>query len=1178
MAVQLERLRQRAAPATSQHSDAAADDYDDSDDYADDEDFDSSAAAAADEEDALLEDDDGFDDASDIVDDADAAAPDDDQLLFDADDLADLEDALHGPGLVASLGRDYISGSSSRSSHGRKLSAKAQRALAAYVVRLANSTSAGQCYSCLTNGCKNFGSCSGPTCTCPPGFGGPDCSQPTCNSTTVSWYLRTVRSQDESCTCDSGFTGPTCNVCKTKTACTAVLGSDAECNSSPEPWQTNHGVCDISDTRLSSKFPGRMQLTISRDRAQSSALASVWLDNHNQLSCDMRGCAQLVTGPLQRWECASMVCECAGNTTLCPLVTASASLSNGSFLFICSGSDSTCTAKFPFFDRIAPTGVTVANCTYGECARPTDRPFFEQQAAAPALSVVEITSIAIAAVLFLALTACFLWAVVYKLCVVQRRKPPKKMEGPNIMIHRLSYQIKGVGEILKEVSAVVPAGRVMAIMGPSGSGKSSLLSILAQEQKEGRTRGAILFNGTRLLPHVVKSIVGFVRQGDYFLPTLTVRETLLWYATLRCSEKLFSDEIRQRVDQIIEDIGLSVLKDVRVGLDGVETPQGHGLSVGERRLLSIAMEIVRDCPILLLDEPTTGLDSSTSYHLIKYLVHLSRSASKTIILTIHQPRSDIYTLFDEVIVLSSGSQLYSGPGSSASSHFKSRGYPCPEGHNVADHMLDLAMGINTFDYAGQPVWKGDNVSVASIKRRRAETLGLQGGDGAGRSKKSASRSSLRADYLRAAASGPPTELEASRPLTGGEAAGEPSTPAPPPLQRSGSRGSQLARMGPPALRIRLPGDSAAAGAPSATHHFSRLPDFPPGWDGPPSHGAGGGRAFSDDDPEMAWDEAKGGPFGAAGGGLSFREAESTGFLSQMMALGERKKKETLRDPALIIGHAVISVVFGVFVAIFYVGTDLTLSSLQGRLGSFTFVLAFVGFSSLTAAGSITSHLSLQARERASGYYSSFPAYFINVTYDLLYIRLLPVVAVTILTLLLVGSTSGPIHFVKHFAVLVVFSALTSLLAMAIGLAVGAGSSSAGAGGSNGRLAVATLVIATVVLWMLLFSGFVITEDVIPTHLRWMKYLSFFYYAFEAMIVNDLTDDAMMNSVLGSSFSLTPAHTPHTNSTQLADSQQLNRFGFGINNYSRDMIVSCGLLLVMLVVVFALFHVRLARGR
>ena len=177
------------------------------------------------------------------------------------------------------------------------------------------------------------------------------------------------------------------------------------------------------------------------------------------------------------------------------------------------------------------------------------------------------------------------------------------------------------------------------------------------------------------------SIVG---QSDFHLPCLTVEETLMFHANLRLPNTFNQDEKSSRVSKVIRMLGLSDCESIWVGNDELK-----GISGGEKRRLSVAVQLLLDPAICLLDEPTTGLDAFTARHVTETLRSLSRTG-RTVILSIHQPRYDVFALLDDVILLSRGQLVWSGSSSDMMKHLNALGHACPPLVNPADFILDIS--------------------------------------------------------------------------------------------------------------------------------------------------------------------------------------------------------------------------------------------------------------------------------------------------------------------------------------------------------------------------------------------------------------------------------------------------------------------------------------------------------
>ncbi|KAL7084567.1 hypothetical protein ACP275_14G230800 [Erythranthe tilingii] len=235
-------------------------------------------------------------------------------------------------------------------------------------------------------------------------------------------------------------------------------------------------------------------------------------------------------------------------------------------------------------------------------------------------------------------------------------------------------------KLLNGLNGCAEAGRIMAIMGPSGSGKSTLLDSLA-----GRLSRNVLMTGNILLNGKKRKldygVVAYVTQEDVLLSTLTVRETLTYSAHLRLPNSTTREDIKGIVEGTITEVGLYDCADRQVG-----SWQSRGISGGEKKRLSIALEILVRPRILFLDEPTTGLDSAASFFVIQAIKNLARDG-RTVISSIHQPSSEVFALFDDLFLLSGGETVYFGEAKMAIKFFAEAGFPCPSRRNPSDHFL-----------------------------------------------------------------------------------------------------------------------------------------------------------------------------------------------------------------------------------------------------------------------------------------------------------------------------------------------------------------------------------------------------------------------------------------------------------------------------------------------------------
>ncbi|VDI50556.1 ATP-binding cassette sub-family G member 5-like isoform X1 [Mytilus galloprovincialis] len=245
------------------------------------------------------------------------------------------------------------------------------------------------------------------------------------------------------------------------------------------------------------------------------------------------------------------------------------------------------------------------------------------------------------------------------------------------------FRQKKQKRVLNDINIQFRSGELTAILGSSGSGKTSLLDIIAS-RSNGQVGGKVYYNNYLCTAEVIKQYAAYVMQADRLLHNLTVRETIRYAALLRLPGKMGSKEIDEKVDKAIAEMGLKHVADSRVGGSVV-----RGISGGERRRVTIAIQLLQDPKILLLDEPTTGLDSCTTRHLVSSLSDIAHNG-KIVILTIHQPRSDVFKMFDKIGLLSMGEMVYFGKSGQMVEYFQDLGYPCPTYASPFDHYVDLA--------------------------------------------------------------------------------------------------------------------------------------------------------------------------------------------------------------------------------------------------------------------------------------------------------------------------------------------------------------------------------------------------------------------------------------------------------------------------------------------------------
>ncbi|XP_025016851.1 protein white isoform X3 [Tetranychus urticae] len=237
--------------------------------------------------------------------------------------------------------------------------------------------------------------------------------------------------------------------------------------------------------------------------------------------------------------------------------------------------------------------------------------------------------------------------------------------------------------IIKKVSGQAKPGNLLAILGASGAGKTTLLNVLTgQNLNKLAIEGQVSLNNEPITIERLSSCSSYVQQDDLFFGVLTVREHLRFQLKLRSPVAMNASQINERVDRIIEKLGLRKVAENRIKCG----TNGERLSGGELKRLSIATEVLTDPAILFCDEPTSGLDSFMAQTVVSVLKSLANE-QRTIVCTIHQPSSEIFKMFDQIMLLAEGRVAFLGTADKALDFFSQLGYKCPSNYNPSDFFI-----------------------------------------------------------------------------------------------------------------------------------------------------------------------------------------------------------------------------------------------------------------------------------------------------------------------------------------------------------------------------------------------------------------------------------------------------------------------------------------------------------
>lgn len=563
-----------------------------------------------------------------------------------------------------------------------------------------------------------------------------------------------------------------------------------------------------------------------------------------------------------------------------------------------------------------------------------------------------------------------------------------------------TYDELGQRVILKEASGSVASGSMIAFMGPSGSGKTTLLSVLvgAHVGKQVRVDGKVTLDGEDVSKSGgskfsrFRRITGFVHQEDMLLPTLTVYESILYSAMLRLPFYWTKAKKYNWASNVIQELSLETVKNARIG----GSLGSRGISGGERRRVSIGMELTTNPRILALDEPTSGLDSFSAYTVMQALRNLTKQGNKMVILSLHQPSSEVFQELDQVHFLAKGSTVYAGPAKQVCSFVEQSGLPCPVGHNIADWMLSLvshrdslntllkSWSVNKALYASsangpETIEEEDAMLVSANNHPSAQSLATESSESSGDMLSYARTHSTR-DYL---ASLSPTSRKK---LTHG------------------------VLLQPPLRELRV----------------------------------------------LLW----------------------------------RSYLVLLRNPALMLTHFVVSLLLAVLCGLTFQGLEPNLQGFQNRSGFLFFSLSFFAFASLTSIDVFMAERDIFFRERMSKYYRTSTYYFTKVVLDALLLRIVPVCFFGLVTYWWIGLQESSSKIGIFFASMMLFNVTVEGLSMCISIA----SPTAG---------VATLASTVLLLLMVLFGGLYVNVETVTDALSWLKYVSLFHYAYEALLSNEM---------------------------------------------------------------------------
>ncbi|TFK49732.1 hypothetical protein OE88DRAFT_1713443 [Heliocybe sulcata] len=939
------------------------------------------------------------------------------------------------------------------------------------------------CFNCLLPAftCGQYGQCDeyNGQCQCPPGWGGIDCLIPQCDSL-ADGEQRRLREDGKECECKDGWEGINCNVCKTDAACAGfpLFGqpssleagaSNMTCYKAGETVFSNHQMCNVTNRKILDMLPDRPpQVTFACDKPSATCDFQFWTAQVESFYCSLDTCTSKIDAGydanVTSYACEHIKCSCVPGRFICG---EDGSVDIGDFLteeirgpamFSCT-SGKGCKFEEPAMNQlindIFGDGYITLECEGGECLHYSQVPGYVRPPKPDNTRWVALS--AAGAGLIVISSVAILWYVgrarsggdFGKIRLPQDEQAKLMADHVPASLHfsNITYTL-GNRTILDGITGCVKPGQVMAIMGASGAGKSTFLDILARKTKRGNVGGSTLVNGRQVGDEEFKKVVGFVDQEDCLMPTLTVYETVLYSALLRLPREMGIEAKKFRTLETMNELGILGIRDMRIG------DSGHrSISGGEKRRVSIACELVTSPSILFLDEPTSGLDAYNAFNVIDSLVSLARDYNRTAVFTIHQPRSNIVALFDQLVLLAQGKTVYSGEYAKCQEYFESIGYPCPPGFNIADFLIDLTMqaSIESRSTASPSAELSSTEDDANL-RDEERGLGRPSVPLSVRSSNGGRSSTVVEDE---------TELQ-TRPNTATSIASS--------IRK---RTSQLL-------------DSVTSGGHKTDAPMSaRLKELVDAY-----ASSDVARAVRDEVGSVGGERGEGELPDVAVEGELLKGRRRASWGTQFRILSGRAFKNLYRDPALLGAQYLSSIALALFCGLFYHNVTNDIGGFQNRLGIFFFTLALFGFSCLSSLSLFANERLLFMRERANGYYSAFTYFSSKLLFEIIPLRVVPPLLFGGIVYGLVGLVPSVAAFWKFMLTLVLFNLTTATVILLLSVAFE-------------NTGVASLAGTLVILFNLLFTGLLINRESVPKAFQWLHTISFFHAAFEALAVNEL---------------------------------------------------------------------------
>lgn len=609
------------------------------------------------------------------------------------------------------------------------------------------------------------------------------------------------------------------------------------------------------------------------------------------------------------------------------------------------------------------------------------------------------------------------------------KRPPVDIEFTDLSYSVSEGRARGFKTILKGVSGKFRSGELTAIMGPSGAGKSTLMNILAG-YKTSQLSGSVLINGKERNLRRFRKLSCYIMQDDKLIQYLTVREAMMVSANLKLGKDMTKETKKVVVDEILETLGLIESSNTKT----------LNLSGGQRKRLSVALELVNNPPVMFFDEPTSGLDSSTCFQLISLLKSLARGG-RTIVCTIHQPSARLFEKFDNLYMLAEGQCIYQGRVRGLVPFLAAMGYECPGYHNPADYVMEVACG----EY-GESVHK----LVMAVNNGKCKNYNhsnltdLSNGIDAitnGTTASNISNDLLKGNKGQLPSTGPVAETQNSDSLK------------PPKYQQQDSLSSNQS-------------DCTIINMPNNEDGVTKNPIGLSGV-------ATCTTSLLDSNESVVT--------------LPNKAGFPTSGWVQFWILLKRAFLTIMRDKMLTQMRLVSHIIVGAIIGMIYYDIGNEASKVMSNAGCIFFTTLFTMFTAMMPTIlTFPMEMAVFIREHLNYWYSLKAFYFAKTLADLPF----QIIFSSVYVIVVYYLTSQPME-PQRITMFVVINVLTSLVAQSLGLLIGAG--------LNVEAGVFLGPVSTIPT--ILFSGFFVNFDTIPGYLQWVTYVSYVRYGFEGAMIS-----------------------------------------------------------------------------